>query len=1081
MRNAKFITDGNFSKVIVFFAMLLLCFIWGGLYFKVQSELQLEINESIKDTGNLAIALEENTVGTIKGLDEIAVFLKIQYEKEGKGIDIPRYINEGRFNKQPFVLLSIVDENGNMVASSQVSFLAANLNEREHFQVHKDRDIGLYISKPVTGKVSGKLSIQLTRRINKADGSFGGVVVVSADPIYFAEFYKKVNLGKDSTITLVGRDGIVRVRQSGDQVDIGLDFSQRVNNELSRDSVGHYISKSIVNENTHIFSYRALQDYPLIVVVGERESEALKDVNQRIQGYFWLCGGMSGLIVLFCILLLLGLKRRRQGEEKLEQISTRLELATKAGGVGVWDYDVVNNRLLWDEQMFALYGIKEKDFAGVYDIWQAGLHPDDAVRGDFEIQQALGGEKEFDTEFRVCWPDGTVRNIRALAIVQRDEYGKPLNMIGTNWDITHQKKIEQEFVVAKEQAEAANIAKSQFLANMSHEIRTPINGIFGFLDLLYKSDLSPEQKEYTSEVRNASEMLLYIINDILDFSKIEARMLTMEKINFKLRRMIEDAISLFVPKAYEKRIQLHTLIKSNVPEEVCGDPSRLRQIINNLVSNAMKFTETGEINVEVESIEEVNGFATIRCRINDTGIGITEEGITKLFKPFSQADASTTRKFGGTGLGLVITKEIVTMMGGEIGVESVLGQGSTFCFTVQFQIINKVRTDCLEYANLENVKVLVVDDNDNNRNIMRAYLEDVGCKVLETQSGAQALTTIISNVHTEHKIQVILVDYQMPEMNGYELATTLKTIPYIKDLKLILVSSAAEKGDAEKAKEHGFAGYLSKPIRRDELLSCLAIVLGLREEKVESQPIITQYVYHENQSNLKPKILLVEDNEMNRKIIITMLKSHNLSCDVAMDGYEAYEATVNKNYDLIFMDCQMPVMDGYEATKKIRSMESGNKHTRIIAMTANAMTGDREKCLAAGMDDYISKPIDYHKMFKIIEENKVNHVKPKEYPNFFNKDMEVFAAQSGMEMEDIKKLFEIYINYLPEIFGEIEKALVDNDFEKLRNLSHQLKGSSSNLRITEIYELVMKLEVAALEENPVICERIFLEIKNIFE
>lgn len=435
-------TGRHVRLMTVSFGVLLLACLWGSLYFKVQNEKQLEYKNAINETANLTIALEENTIRTIKGLDQIAIFLKMQYEKEGKKIDIPGYIREGRFKDQPFLLLGVVDENGDMAVSSQEPFLKANFKDREHFQVHVNEDIGLYISKPVMGKVTGKWAIQLTRRINKPDGSFGGMVAVSADPFYFAEFYKKVNLGENSVVALVGLDGVLRVRQSGDGTQVGVDFRKRFKNEFSKGDSGHFIDESIVDGVRRVYSYRTLKDYPLIVSVGETEVEALKEFERRVLGYYWICGSVSFLIVIFCILLLHGITRRQAAENELCAVSTRLALATRAGGVGVWEYDLIGNKTVWDSQMFVLYGIDEAEVCGSYDEWLICLHPEDAWRGDFEIRQAIAGEKEFDTEFRICRPDGAVRTIKALASIERDQSGKAIRMIGTNWDITEQKEVE---------------------------------------------------------------------------------------------------------------------------------------------------------------------------------------------------------------------------------------------------------------------------------------------------------------------------------------------------------------------------------------------------------------------------------------------------------------------------------------------------------------------------------------------------------------------------------------------------------------------------------------------------------------
>lgn len=503
--------------------------------------------------------------------------------------------------------------------------------------------------------------------------------------------------------------------------------------------------------------------------------------------------------------------------------------------------------------------------------------------------------------------------------------------------------IEEELEQAKKAAETASISKGRFLANMSHEIRTPMNGILGFLDLLNNSQLSKIQKEYINEAKSASEILLYLINDILDFSKIEAGKLAMENIKLRLRDVVNDTISIMANRANEKKLKLKALISDDVPENVLGDPTRLKQVLNNLISNAIKFTDSGDILVTINCISRTKNYAEVRFEVRDTGIGISDNDTKNLFKPFTQADISTTRMYGGTGLGLSISNQLVKMMGGDIEVSSILGKGSSFYFTLKLEL---------------------PIDNDTNDEYLSKEFTKKECFVSE-----------------------------------------------IKDMS-------------------------------------------------------------------HPRILLVEDNEVNRKLFILMLRNKGLTCDIAVDGREAALACKRVEYDIVFMDCQMPVMDGFQSTSKIREDEGNRRHTFIIAMTASAMEGDRERCIKAGMDDYISKPIDYELIFEMINKYFSN----KEIDSLdclsLQESLTKVIDSTGIDEEVVKEIFNDFIDSLPELLESVDTAVSNKDFNMLSILGHKIKGMSWNLHIEGLSELSIELEKRALENEIEKCKELYYDMKK---
>ena len=619
------------------------------------------------------------------------------------------------------------------------------------------------------------------------------------------------------------------------------------------------------------------------------------------------------------------------------------------------------------------------------------------------------------------------------------------------------KRAEAVMREARDLAERVARARSAFLANMSHEIRTPMNAVLGFVELILDTELTTEQRRALELVRSSSEALLMILNDILDYSKIEAEHLELEAIPFDISKVVHATASLLAVRAREKHLELLAEVDADVPRAVRGDPTRLRQVLMNLIGNAIKFTEQGEVVVSVGAAQ-TDGNVSLSFVVRDTGIGIAAEHVASVFKEFTQADSTMTRRYGGTGLGLAISQRLVRLMGGELTVKSEVGRGSEFAFSVTLPVENTPPIRATGFASLGGRRMLIVDDNQTNRRILHEMLAAEGIKVDEASTAAEGLAALRLG-----RYDIAILDVQMPDMDGFQLATAVRGEKKIAKTNLLMLTSAGQRGDGERCRELGIRGYLTKPISRSDLLEALGTVLAGSAGETGTPDVVTRHTIAESRASLR--VLLAEDNPVNQQVAVAMLVKRGHEVHVSSNGREAVDAVKERDYDVVLMDIQMPELDGFEATHAIRALPKG-KDLPIIGLTAHALSGERERCLSHGMTEYLAKPFKAHELFALVEGTGGGHSKPAAAPAPAAAppvDLEGFRAtlrEAGAE-QALYSIIDTFVRQAPDRLAALAGAVASGVGTEIAKTAHVYRGAAATIGARELADLLERVETTA--------------------
>jgi PAS domain S-box-containing protein len=761
---------------------------------------------------------------------------------------------------------------------------------------------------------------------------------------------------------------------------------------------------------------------------------------------------------------------------KLRLESRRFSMMIEQAAQGIAATDMNGNITFANATMAALHGYPPTELIGKH---LKTLYAPGQVTTQEAFLELVRRNGYHTGEVMHVRKDGTTFRAELKVSLLKEGASLPIGMVVFVLDVTQRKLTEVELKAAKELAEAASRSKSEFLANMSHEIRTPMNGVIGMTELVLDTTLTREQREYLEALKGSADSLLTLLNDILDISKIEAGRLELEPIEFSLRSSISETLKTLAVRAHAKGLELIYHVEPDVPDSLIGDAGRLRQIVVNLVGNAIKFTERGEVALHVNLELRRDGDVRLLFDVSDTGIGIPAVKQARIFGAFFQADSSTTRKYGGTGLGLAISSRLVTMMDGRIWVESpsplrspLGGPGTVFHFSLRFALGSAPSAAPMTLPNLENLPVLVADDNATNRRLLADMLKGWRMNLRFADGGRAALDLMKEAKNASAPFGLVILDANMPGMDGFAIAEKIKEEPALASATIMMLTSVGIRGDAARCSKLGVAAYLVKPITQSDLLDAIVRVLGTSQAPQDHVRLVTRHTLREEKRGAGLRILLAEDNPVNQMLAVRLLEKRGYSTQVAENGQKALdilEKAAPGEFAIVLMDVQMPNMDGYEATAELRKREAKTGcHTPIVALTAHAMKGDRERCLAAGMDDYVSKPIHAKDLFAVIDRLTANAstpappperaAPPPEEPQNGALDKDEVLARVDGDMELLRELHGIFVAEYPKLLSRVREAMTERNGEALGKAAHTIKGMLSNLGAKSAAEAALRLE-----------------------